>query len=69
MKMTISIPDELSDKLNQHNELTHLPKSTIIQIALNQYLQSQDLLSSIKDLKPLIAEMKKLAEAQDKLSQ
>jgi len=69
MKMTITIPDELSDKLNQHNELTHLPKSTIIQIALNQYLQSQDLLSSIKDLKPLLAEMKRLADSQQKIDQ
>ncbi len=58
-KMTITIPDELLAKLNKLSEETYIPKSTLLQISLEQYIQSRDL---IKDLPLILTKLSQLTE-------
>ena len=57
--MTITIPDELLAKLNKLSEETYIPKSTLLQISLEQYIQSRDL---IKDLPLILTKLSQLTD-------
>lgn len=59
MKMTITIPDQLSERINDYNKATGVPKSTLVQIAVDQYLNTQKMMQSLPDM---MMEMKKLME-------
>lgn len=61
--MTISISDELKEKIDKYNADTLIPKSSIITLALDQYFQSREIMSQMKDLGPMLEEMKKMTIA------
>lgn len=60
VKMHISITEKLHDKINDYNEKSHVPKSSIIMIALENYFQNKEIMANIVDMAPLIEQLKKM---------
>lgn len=63
MRMTVTLPDQLGERINEYKEQTGVPKGTLIQMAVTQYLDGQKMIESMPDF---IQEMKKLVEENKK---
>lgn len=63
MKMTISIPDQLGERITEYNEKTGVPKSVLIQMAVTQYLDGQKMMETFPDM---LQEMKKMIQSAGK---
>lgn len=59
MKMSITVPDKLYERMDEYNKSMGVPKSTLVQMAVTQYLDSQKMLETLPDM---FKEMKKLME-------
>lgn len=64
-RMSISLPDNLAEQLDEYAAKKHLPKSTIIQIAIDSYFQQLEAIEIFKDkerMKEIMETMKSVAE-------
>ena len=61
--MTISITEEIKEQIDDYNKVSHVPKSSIIMLALEQYFQSKQIMNTMKDLTPLMQELKNMTKA------
>lgn len=59
-RQTYTMPEELLETMDKYSEKTGVPKSTLVQMAVKQYLDSQKMLETMPDM---LQEMKKLMEA------
>ena len=62
-RMTITIQEELADKITQYNQQTRIAKSNIIAMALEQYFESKEIMNTMKDLSPLLEQIKLMTKA------
>lgn len=62
MKMSITVPDKLYERMDEYNKEVGVPKSTLIQMAVTQYLDGQKMLETLPDL---MTELKKAIEEKD----
>lgn len=60
IKVTFSLSEETMDKINKYNEESHLPKSAIVTLAIEQYFQTRDVMMNMKDIVPLLQELKRM---------
>lgn len=61
--MTISITEEIREQIDSYHEKSHVPKSSIIMLALEQYFQTREIMTTMKDLTPLMQEIKNMTKA------
>ncbi len=57
--MTFTMPEELIARIDDYNNETGVPKSTLVQMAVTQYLDGQKLMKSMPEF---MTEMKKVME-------
>ena len=65
-KLNINISDYLMDWLDQRSKEIHVTKTALVNLALEQYMQSYVLLSKERGLSDFIDELQKLTMAIDK---
>lgn len=59
MKVQMSLNDELVQRLDKYSKENYLSRSAVMSIAVNQYLNSADIVSYIRDMD---LAMRKIAE-------
>jgi predicted transcriptional regulator len=67
MRYTITIPEQLEKRLSEFREEKPMPNSTIFQLALSQYLDTEQLLARLKEEPQLIKQLRTIVEKEVKV--
>lgn len=65
-RLNVAVADDLNDWLDTRSKEMHISKTALVNLALEQYMQSQILLRKDKGISDFLDEMQKLTKALDK---
>lgn len=63
-KITVTVPEELDERMVKYAKETGLKKSALVQVAVRQYLDSQEMMKTMPDM---VEQMKNILAAAGKI--